>query len=374
MSVQQASRIVGINARTGRDWRRGVLKSSLGRTYPQGRRPVAPVVSARYLSEDERIQIADLRRAGTGVRVIARELSRSPATISRELRRNAHPSSGDYRPHAAHRRAQARRARPKPSKLSGSHLLRETVQECLGKLKWSPEQISAHLRSAFADDPSMQISPETIYQALYVQGRGELRRELSRCLRTGRAVRKPQRQPGQRRSRFVDPMLMISERPAEIEDRAVPGHWEGDLIVGPGHASAIGTLVERSTRFVLLVHLPDNHTGESVRDGLIAAMQSMPQQLRRSLTWDQGTEMARHREFSIATDMPVYFCDPASPWQRGSNENTNGLLRQFFPKGQDLRRFTADNLREVAHLMNTRPRKTLGWETPAERLATLLNN
>lgn len=220
----------------------------------------------------------------------------------------------------------------------------------------------------------MQISPETIYQALYVQGRGELRRELSRCLRTGRAVRKPQRQPGQRRSRFVDPMLMISERPAEIEDRAVPGHWEGDLIVGPGHASAIGTLVERSTRFVLLVHLPDNHTGESVRDGLIAAMQSMPQQLRRSLTWDQGTEMARHREFSIATDMPVYFCDPASPWQRGSNENTNGLLRQFFPKGQDLRRFTADNLREVAHLMNTRPRKTLGWETPAERLATLLNN
>jgi IS30 family transposase len=166
-------------------------------------------------------------------------------------------------------------------------------------------------------------------------------------------------------------MLMISDRPAEVDDRAVPGHWEGDLIVGPGHLSAIGTLVERTTRFVMLVHLPGDHSGESVRDGLVTTMATLPQQLRRSLTWDQGCEMARHRDFTIATDMPVYFCDPASPWQRGSNENTNGLLRQFFPKGQDLRQFTPEDLLEVAHLMNTRPRKTLGWENPAERLAKL---
>ena len=218
----------------------------------------------------------------------------------------------------------------------------------------------------------MNVSHETIYQALYLQGRGELRRELTRCLRTGRAVRKPRRRPDQRQSRFIDPMLMISERPAEVADRAVPGHWEGDLIVGPGHLSAIGTLVERTTRFVLLVHLPVDHTAERMRDGLVATMATLPQQLRRSLTWDQGCEMSRHRDFTVATDMPVYFCDPASPWQRGSNENTNGLLRQFFPKGKDLRQFTAQDLLEVAHLMNTRPRKTLGWETPAQRLAELL--
>jgi IS30 family transposase len=246
------------------------------------------------------------------------------------------------------------------------------VQDCLARAKWSPEQISAHLARRFPNDPSMNVSHETIYQALYLQGRGELRRELTRCLRTGRAVRKPQRKPGERQSRFVDAMLMISERPAEVTDRAVPGHWEGDLIVGPGHQSAIGTLVERSTRFVLLVHLPRDHSGETVRDGLITTMRTLPQQLRRSLTWDQGSEMARHREFTIATDMPVYFCDPASPWQRGSNENTNGLLRQFFPKTHDLRQYTPEDLLEVAHLMNTRPRKTLGWEPPAERLAKLL--
>lgn len=380
MSTQQASAAVGINGRTGRDWRRGVRKSRSARIYPNnrvvGRADLefgpSKKISARYLSEDERLQIADLHRAGQGVRAIARELGRDPATISRELRRNAHPDSGDYRPHAAQRRAHARRARPKGTKLASNPVLRATVQHCLGKLKWSPEQISAHLRQRFPHDPTMNVSPETIYQALYVQGRGELRRELTRCLRTGRAIRKPQRKPGERQPRFIDPMLMISDRPAEVADRNVPGHWEGDLIVGPRNQSAIGTLVERSTRFVLLVHLPYDHTGESVRDGLIAAMQTLPEQLQRSLTWDQGTEMARHRDFTLATDMPVYFCDPASPWQRGSNENTNGLLRQFFPKGEDLRQFTPTDLLEVAHLMNTRPRKTLGWETPAERLAKLL--
>jgi transposase, IS30 family len=379
MSVQQASVEVGINTRTGRDWRRGVRKSRTARIYPD--RPIVVAadfgsgraISARYLSEDERVVIADLHRAGRGVRQIATELGRAPSTISRELTRNAHPDSGDYRPHAAQRRAAARRPRPKQSKLAASPALRKTVQDCLSRLKWSPEQISAHLARQHPQDQAMNVSHETIYQALYLQGRGELRRELAKCLRTGRAVRKPRRQARQRQSRFINPMLMISERPAEVEDRAVPGHWEGDLIVGPGHLSAIGTLVERTTRFVMLVHLPVDHTGESMRDGLVATMRTLPEQLRRSLTWDQGCEMARHHDFTIATDMPVYFCDPASPWQRGSNENTNGLLRQFFPKGQDLRQFTAQDLTEVAHLMNTRPRKTLGWETPAQRLAILLS-
>ena len=371
---------VGINARTGRDWRHGVRKTRNGtRIYPDrlgvlaGDVGAGKTISARYLSEDERVVIADLHREGQGVRSIARQLGRAPSTISREVRRNSHPGSGDYRPHAAHRRAAARRLRPKQTKLAAEPAPRDMVQDLLGRLQWSPEWISAQLARLHPDDPSMTASHETIYQALYLQGRGELRRELASCLRTGRAVRKPHRQPGQRQPCIVHPMLMISERPAEVADRAVPGHWEGDLIVGPGHQSAIGTLVERTTRFVMLVHLPVDHTGERMRDGLITTMNTLPEQLRRSLTWDQGCEMSRHREVTIATDMPVYFCDPASPWQRGSNENTNGLLRQFFPKGQDLRQFSAADLDDVAHLMNTRPRKTLDWETPAQRFAALLN-
>ena len=271
MSVQQASSEVGINARTGRDWRRGVRKTRTGdRVYLD--RPVvlaaefgaSKAINAKYLSEDERVVIADLHRAGRGVRDIAAELGRAPSTVSRELRRNGHPVSGAYWPHAAQRRSAARRPRLKQSKLAASPALRETVQDCLSRLKWSPEQISAHLARQHPQDQAMNVSHETIYQALYLQGRGELRRELAKCLRTGRAVRKPRRQTGQRQSRFIDPMLMISERPAEAEDRAVPGHWEGDLIVGPGHLSAIGTLVERTTRFVMLVHLPVDHTGESI--------------------------------------------------------------------------------------------------------------
>ena len=213
---------------------------------------------------------------------------------------------------------------------------------------------------------------ETIYQALYVQGRGELRRELARALRTGRAMRKPRRLTQQRQPRYSAPMVMISERPAEAADRAVPGHWEGDLIIGQNNTSAIGTLVERSTRYVMLVHLPINRSAERMRNALVDTMQTLPAHLKRSLTWDQGSEMGRHHEFTIAADMPVYFCDPASPWQRGSNENTNGLLRQYFPKGTDLSVHTRQHLDTVAAELNSRPRKTLGWETPAERLATLL--
>ncbi|GAA4992809.1 hypothetical protein GCM10023205_76780 [Yinghuangia aomiensis] len=216
------------------------------------------------------------------------------------------------------------------------------------------------------------MTHETIYQALYVQGRGELRREVARALRTGRAMRRPHRSSHKRQPRMSAGMLMISERPAEAADRAVPGHWEGDLIIGKAHKSAIGTLVERSSRFVTLVHLPDGRQPTHMRDALVQAVSGLPAQLRRSLTWDQGSEMHLHRQFSTATDMPVYFCDPGSPWQRGSNENTNGLLRQYFPKGTDLAAHTRADLDAVAAELNSRPRKTLGWETPAERLAKLL--
>nr|WP_184539242.1 IS30 family transposase [Micromonospora polyrhachis] len=323
------------------------------------------------MSVDDRILIADLRREGRSLRSIAAEVGRDPSTISRELRRNAHPGTGDYRPHAAQARAEQRRPRPKTGKLAANPRLRQAVQDGLDR-KWSPEQIVQRLRRDFPDQPGMHVTHETIYQALYVQGRGELRRELTRALRTGRAVRRPRRQPGQRQPRFTAPMVMISDRPAEADDRAVPGHWEGDLIIGKDSASAIGTLVERATRYVLLVHLGRGRTAERVRDALQATVATLPAHLKRSLTWDQGAEMALHHQFSTAADIPVYFCDPHSPWQRGSNENTNGLLRQYFPKGTDLAVHAPEHLAAVAAELNGRPRKTLGWDTPAERIAKLL--
>jgi IS30 family transposase len=271
----------------------------------------------------------------------------------------------------AQAKAEARARRPKPRKLVTNPVLCARVQAGLRK-RWSPQQISRVLRREFADQPEMQVSHETIYQELYVQGRGELRRELTRCLRTGRALRRPRRMPDQRGRRGIPEEIMISQRPAEAEDRAVPGHWEGDLILGKDNASAIGTLVERATRFVMLLHLPGRHGAEEVRDAMITAMQGLPSALRRSLTWDQGNEMARHTEITLATEMPIYFCDPHSPWQRGTNENTNGLLRQYFPKGTDLSLHSAQHLAEVADELNTRPRKTLGWDTPAHALARLL--
>ena len=245
------------------------------------------------------------------------------------------------------------------------------VQQLLDRW-WSPEQICHELRCRFPGQPERHLVPETIYQAIYVQGRGGLRRELHRALRTGRAMRRPRRGSTALPDGTIPGMVMISERPAEVADRAVPGHWEGDLIVGASHGSVIGTLVERSTRYVMLLHLPDGGNAAAVRDALITTLGTLPTQLRRSLTWDQGKEMARHREFSLATDIAVYFCDPHSPWQRGSNENTNGLLRQYFPKGTNLSVHTAADLAAVAAELNTRPRKTLNWATPAERLDNLL--
>ncbi|MFG3310325.1 IS30 family transposase [Streptomyces wuyuanensis] len=371
MSNTEACRVVGINPKTGRRWRNGRNASGRNKAAPPIHAVVPPAAPSRYLSEADRIHIADRLREKATVRAIAAELGRAPSTVSREIRRNRHPGSGAYRPHAAQARADARRPRPKPGKIAQNPVLRDFIQDHL-TLRWSPEQICQALRAQFPHQPEMHVVHETVYQALYVQGRGELRRELARALRSGRARRKPHRQAAARQPRFTDPMVMISERPAEAEDRAVPGHWEGDLIIGKDNASAIGTLVERATRYVMLLHLPDGRTAEHVRDALVNTVQSLPGHLVRSLTWDQGSEMAAHKSFSIATDVPVYFCDPASPWQRGSNENTNGLLRQYFPKGTDLSVHTREHLDAVAAELNGRPRKTLGWETPAERLHKLL--
>lgn len=370
-SNNEACRIVGINRRTGQKWRNGRSADRRQKAAPPIRMVVQPSRPSRYLCEDERIHIADRLREKATVRAIAAELGRSPSTISREIRRNRHPGSGAYRPHAAQARADARRPRPGPRKINDAPELRNAVQEMLDE-KWSPEQICQALRARFPQRPEMRVVHETVYQALYVQGRGQLRRDLAGALRSGRARRRPRRQANCRRPRFATPMVMISERSAEAEDRAVPGHWEGDPIIGRDGRSAIGTLVERATRYVMLLHLPGDHGAETVRDALTATVQTLPAHLKRSLTWDQGSEMGRHREFTIATDVPVCFCDPASPWQRGSNENTNGLLRQYFPKGTDLSLHGPEHLATVADQLNRRPRKTLGWETPAERLSKLL--
>ncbi|MGW1812277.1 IS30 family transposase [Streptomyces sp. NPDC002125] len=374
VSGREACRILGINRRTGQRWSNGRNPSGKSGAAPPITTVVPPSAPSRYLRQEERIHIADRLREKATVRVIAAELGRSPSTISREIRRNRTDGTRGqwhYRPHAAQARADARRPRPKPRKISQNPELRDAVQVMLDE-KWSPEQICQALRQKFPDRPEMHVVHETVYQALYIQGRGQLRRELAGALRSGRARRRPQRQANCRQPRFTTPMVMISERPAEIEDRALPGHWEGDLIIGKDGKSAIGTLVERATRYVMLLHLPGDHGAEAVLTALTSTVQTLPVQLKRSLTWDQGSEMARHGEFTLATDIPVYFCDPASPWQRGSNENTNGLLRQYFPKGTDLSVHSPEHLVAVADQLNRRPRKTLGWETPAERLHKLL--
>jgi IS30 family transposase len=320
------------------------------------------------MSEDERVRIADLRKAGAGVRAIAEKTGRSPSAISRELRRNRDPDSGQYRPFTAHKLAVQRRARPRPGKIAADEVLRYFVQERLEK-RWSPEQICQALRREFPDDAARHVVHETIYQAVYRPELGGLPRELpARVLRTRRRRRRPHRRPGERRANGIIAMTMLDQRPAEAAGRSQAGHWEGDLITGASNRSAIGTVVDRASRFTILLHLPGRHTAEAVRDVLLAAMSQLPPPLRRSLTWDQGKELALHAEISAALSMPVYFCDKASPWQRPSNENTNGLLRQYFPKGSDLRAHSQQDLVAVAAELNARPRKTLGWDTPARRL------
>jgi IS30 family transposase len=304
------------------------------------------------------------------MRKIAARLGRSPSTISRELARNAGCSGQAYRATTAHALAYQRAGRPKPSKLATNLALRRKVEEDL-QLRYSPEQIVGRLRREFPDDPEMRVSTETIYQSLYIQSRGALRRDLTKCLRTGRALRRPCRQAGQRKNRIPD-MINISQRPAEADDRAVPGHWEGDLIIGKNNATAIGTLVERTTGYAMLVHLPDGYKAEHVRDALAAKIQTIPEILRASLTWDQGPEMGHWKEVSVAADIDIFFCDPHAPWQRGTSENTNGLLRQYFPKGTDLSIHSATDLDWVATELNDRPRKRLGFAKPIEEIGPLL--
>ena len=324
--------------------------------------------SPARLSASEREEIRSGLEAGESFRVIARRLGRAASTVSREV--NANGGRGGYAGWRAHRRAGDLARRPKVAKLAGCPRLRAQVETWLVEELWSPAQISAQLRIEFPDDPMMRVSPETIYQSLYVQGRGALRKELTACLRTGRAIR--QNRSRTKRPEPITNMVMISERPAEIEDRAVPGHWEGDLIIGKNNKSAVGTLVERSTRYVMLLHLPGDHTAETVRTAMTTKIKTLPDHLVRSITWDQGNEMAHHAAFSLDTGVDIYFCDPHSPWQRGSNENTNGLLRQWMPKGTDLSLHTENDLDTIAYKLNNRPRQTLGWMKPSQALAQLV--
>jgi transposase, IS30 family len=331
-------------------------------------------LQGRYLSFAEREEIALARAAGESIRAIASRLGRSPSTISRELARNTDrtgPRRGQYRASSAHVLAYGRASRPKLAKLVTNQVLRERVQAELTK-RYSPEQIAGRLREDYPDQPEMWVSTETIYQSLYVQSRGALRRELTRCLRTGRAMRIPNRQGARRKNRVLPDMVNISERPAEAIDRAVPGHWEGDLIIGKANASAIGTLVERSTGYTLLVPLTEGFKAEQVAPALAAKISALPDQLRRTLTWDQGVEMRDWKQVQIAADIAIYFCDPKSPWQRATNENTNGLLRQYFPKGTDLSVHTEAHLDAVAAELNDRPRKRLQFKKPIELIGPLL--
>jgi IS30 family transposase len=318
------------------------------------------------LTLDEREEIALGLRMEMSMSAIARGLGRSPATVTREVANNG--GRADYRIWRSHQRARECAKRPKPTKLE-EPVLCAKVTEWLEEF-WSPKEIARRLVVDFPDDPSMRISHETIYQSLYVQGRGELRRELARCLRSGRTKRRPQG-GAQKRGKIPD-MVMISERPAEIEDRAVPGHWEGDLIIGANHASAVGTLVERTTRFLLLLHLGKDYSAKAVERAMRKAIRTLPRELMRSVTWDQGKEMTNHTSFTVATGVPIYFCDPHSPWQRGSNENTNGLLRQYMPKGTDLSEHTPADLLRIQRSLNGRPRETLGYMMPREKLAELI--
>ncbi len=381
MSRRPAAAALGLDPYTGRDWFR-----QAGGVIPAF---VTNRLSGRFLTFTEREEIFAGVERGDSIRQVAKGLGRSPSTVLRELRRNMRHQyrtrsrmaraqgrhrmrAWDYRPSRAQTRAERWAARPKPAKLATNGLLRQLVEAKL-RQQLSPKQVAAELREEFADNPEMQVSHETIYQSIYVQGRGALRRELAVCLRTGRALRRPRRTGEQRQSRIPN-MINISERPAEVEDRAVPGHWEGDLILGKNGRSAIGTLVERSTRFLMLLHLPDRHGPEEVQAAMITATKRLPKFIWKSLTWDQGIEMRNHAEITIATGLEIYFCDPAKPWQRGSNENTNGLLRQYFPKGTDLSRHGPDYLDFVAAQMNRRPRETLGWLRPAQALGRLFSS
>ena len=329
------------------------------------RRPLSAAEwSPKRLSLREREEISRGIAADESLRAIARRLGRATSTVSREVAANG--GRLQYRAAQAHQASRHRAQRPKPAKLATDHRLRRVVEEKLERW-WSPRQISRWLVEAYPLDEEMRVSHETIYQSLFIQTKGALRKELWRCLRSGRATRRPQGRPASTKGQIRD-MVMISERPPEVEDRAVPGHWEGDLLMGK-RQTAIGTLVERWSRYVMLFALPDGNTAEAVRVALSATVQRLPDHLWESLTWDQGKEMAQHAQFTVDSGVQVFFCDPNSPWQRGTNENTNGLLRQYFPKGTDLSIHTQEDLDQAAYSLNTRPRQTLDWMTPSDKLA-----
>ena len=331
-----------------------------------GTRPTARERSELRLSLAEREEISRGLAAGLSIRAIAAGLERSPSTVCREV--NANGGRRRYRALVADKGAMKRALRPKRTKIAQCRRLRSTVERKLEAL-WSPQQIAAWLAETYPDNPEMQVYHETIYQSLFVQGRGALRKELHTCLRTGRAMRRTKAfTKGGVGQGQIRNMVMISERPAEVEDRAFPGHWEGDLIFGR-KMTAIGTLVERHSRYVILLKLPNGHGAESVRRAMTKRILTLPSQLRRSVTWDQGKEMAQHVEFTVDTGVQIYFCDPKSPWQRGSNENTNGLLRQYLPKSADLSPCSQRELDAIARSLNTRPRQTLDWMTPSKAFA-----
>lgn len=395
LTRSEAATAVNADARSAADWDKGITIIHRGRVYPNGRvvrypKPkqdvvktvqtalgeevslaqVEKVIDCRYLSLIEREQLRDLHREGMSIRKIAAAMGRSASTISRELRRNTVTPRG-YLPHTAHRLSAARRQRKRPSKIVENNELFTYVHDKLQQ-RWSPEQIANRLRKDFPNAPHMWVCTETIYQAIYVHGHARLKRDGKLHLRRGRARRKPRANPNSRRQRFVDPMKLIEHRPTEVDNRVAPGHWEGDLIIGTNNRSAIITLVERTSRLLILGHLGRDRSAEAVCNRLISITADLPEPLKRTLTWDQGGEMAEHQSFADATKIDVYFCNPASPWQRGSNENTNGLIRQYFPKGTDLSRHSPEELATVAAELNARPRKSLNWDTPTERVSDLL--
>jgi transposase, IS30 family len=376
-SILAAAREVGVSRTAGNNWSRGYKTYRHGRVtgfVPALERLAVRQISARFLSQEERIEIADLRHAGLSIRQIADQVGRAPSTISRELRRNA-TGSGAYRPFEAHRRATARRARQHRRRIQTSPELLQLVSELLAQ-RWSPQQVSRHLRRKFPGEPGMWLCHESIYQAVYLPG-SPLKRPSPLAphhrspLRTGRDHRRAHQRAERRRPRFEQPMLTVRHRPFDPGDRSEPGHWEGDLIVGKDQGSAIGTLVERQTRMVRLLHMPQRDS-DTLHEALTARMAGLPSALLRSITWDQGTEMARHRTITQSLGAPVYFCDSHSPWQRGSNENANGLLRDYFPKGTDLSVHSPQHLLAVENELNNRPRRILGDRAPAELFAELL--
>jgi transposase, IS30 family len=362
LNPTQAARAAGVS----KSWAL-VINHRMGGVY----RPPGVTYSDRYLSGDERYELARLRESGLSVRAVAARMGRSPSTISRELARNADPRTAGYQPERAHRLAWERQRRPKPSKLSRNPLLRQQVQQMLRR-RYSPEQASGRLKVLYPGEAAMQVSHETIYQSIYVYPRGELRRELQACLRTGRAVRRRRGVRPRGWDRIVD-AVPIGQRPAEIEGRLVPGHHEGDLIMGSRASnSAVGTIVERTTGYLTLLPLHAGHDSATVADAVIEHMSALPPWFARTLTWDRGVELAQHKRVTAATGIQIYFADPHAPWQRGSNENINGLLREYLPKGTDLRPHTPAQLQAIAAELNDRPRKRFGYRTPAEQFAKLL--